>query len=139
MGTVIAVDIMCPQKAGGDVNTWLYLTETNRAAKGVGALVYYLGQSELGFMVFDWAIDDHWQVEFSARQLENYLTTKHIQGVDRQILALQNQTFMVDAPQGRHWKNMVYLFNHKEGYYALVYEHEYDATESEQKNDWVGS
>lgn len=140
-GTVIAVDIICPQKAGGNVNTWLYLTETNRTAKGVEALVYYLGQSELGFKIFDWAREDHWQVTLSAAQLKDYLSTKFIDFDygDRQVLSLQNQTFIVDTPQGKRWKNVVYLYNYKFDCYSLVYEYEYESTEEEQKGDWIGS
>lgn len=138
-GTVIAVDIICPQTPGGNVNTWLYLTETNRTAKGVEALVYYIGQSELGFKVFDWARDDHWQVTLSAAELKDYLTTKNIEGADRQVLSLQNQTYIVDTPQGKQWRNSVFLYDHKKDCYALLYEYEYDATEAQQKGDWIGS
>lgn len=140
-GTVIAVDIICPQKAGGNVSSWLYLTETNRTAKGVEALVYYLGQSELGFKVFDWARDEahHWQLTISAQKLRDYLATKNIEGTDYQVLSLQNQTFIVDTPQGKRWRNQVFLYNHSEGCYSLVYSYEYEATEAEQKGAWVGS
>ena len=141
-GTVIAVDIICPQTAGGNVNSTLYLTETNRAAKGVEALIHYFEQSELCFRVFDWARADEapWQAWMPASYLkEYYLTTKNIEGADRQVLSLQNQTYIVDTPQGKRWRNEVYLFNHKDDCYSLVYEYDYEATEEEQKGDWVGS
>ncbi len=138
-GTVIAVDIICPQYAGGNVDTWLYLTETNRTAKGVEALIYYLGASVLGFKVFDWARDDHWQVTLSAHELADYLTTKTIQGSNRQVLSLQNQTFIVNTSQGKRWRNQVFLFNYKNNSYSLVYAYEYEATEMEQKAEWVGA
>lgn len=138
-GTVIAADIICPQRAGGNVNTWLYLTETNRTAKGVEALIYYLGQSELGFKVFDWARDDHWQVTISSGSLKDYLTNKVIEGENRQVLSLQNQTFIIDTPGGKKWSNQVYLYNFKQNNYSLIYQYDYDATEQEQKSAWVGS
>lgn len=54
-GTSITYDIICPTTPGGNVSTFLYLTSTNRAAKGVEALISYKGQDELSFKVFDWA------------------------------------------------------------------------------------
>lgn len=75
----------------------------------------------------------------SASGLKEYLTNKQIEGKSRQILALQNQTFVVDTSQGKRWRNQVYLYNHQKGYYSLIYKYDYEATEEEQKSKWVGS
>jgi hypothetical protein len=45
---------------GGNVNTWLYLTATNRSGLGVEALVSYDGQNTPHFRVYDWARTDPW-------------------------------------------------------------------------------
>lgn len=53
-GTSLAFDIVCPTPPGGNVNTWLYLTATNRSGKGVEAFISYNGQNDTHFKVFDW-------------------------------------------------------------------------------------
>lgn len=45
---------VCPSTAGGDNADYLYLTATNRSAKGVEALILYYGQEAARFRVYDW-------------------------------------------------------------------------------------
>ncbi|HUB89658.1 MAG TPA: hypothetical protein VMA74_08005, partial [Dyella sp.] len=70
-GTGIAFNAVCPQPPGGNVDTFLYITATNRSALGVEALVAYNGQNDGGFLVFDWSRSgtDPWQVSMSFSQL----------------------------------------------------------------------
>jgi hypothetical protein len=63
LGTSISGDFVCPAPPGGNVNTWLYLTATNRSGLGVEAFVSYDGQDTPHFRVFDWARTDSWQTD----------------------------------------------------------------------------
>lgn len=137
-GTTIAHDIVCPTTPGGDVNTWLYLTSTNRAAKGVEALIRYYGQEDIRFRVYDWARpeEDRWQVTMMYSQLVPYLTKKTINGVSRQCVTVQNVTVQVSATQ---WKNVVYLMNYSTGNYDSIYSYVYTATLVDQRDSHYGS
>src|SRR5260221_4904667 len=75
-GTSITFDIVCPIPPGGNVNTWLYLTATNRAAMGVEAFISYNGQNDTHFRVFDWARSDQWQTDIPFIGLSDYLVTE---------------------------------------------------------------
>jgi len=79
-GTALAFDIVCPTPPGGNVNTWLYLTATNRSAMGVEAFISYNGQNDTHFRVFDWARSDQWQTDIPLSGLSNYLTMESAHG-----------------------------------------------------------
>src|SRR5260370_28957676 len=81
LGTSISGDFVCSVPPGGNVNTWLYLTATNRPGLGVEAFVSYDGQDTPHFRVFDWARTDSWQTDIPFMALENYLTTISARGV----------------------------------------------------------
>lgn len=137
-GTSISYDIICPTTFGGDSEETLYLTSTNRAAKGVEALIYYYGQSQFSFWVYDWARDDgsRFQAGISADTLlSTYVRTKEIYGETRQYLTVQNTTVQIGTNQ---WANYVWL-NCIDGTFDLVYSYTYTATLSEQQGQWVGS
>ena len=102
-GTILSSDIICPNKAGGDVSDYLYLTSTNRAAKGVEAFISYHAQNDLHFKVYDWArpSSSRWQTNLTLSQLSDYLTTKYINGTSRQIITVQNWTVKTSSTK---WK-----------------------------------
>lgn len=131
-GTTIAHDIVCPTTPGGDVNTWLYLTSTNRAAKGVEAFILYKGQDNFCFKVFDWARPEGqaWQVSIPYSEMTPYLTKKNVNGVNRQSVTVQNTTVQVSSTQ---WKNVVHLMNYSTGVYDQVYSYTYTATLADQR------
>ncbi len=135
-GSRISVDYIAPTKPGGNVNTWLYLTTTNRTAKGVEAFISYNAQKEAHFKVFDWARDDHWQIDIPFSKLSDYLTTKNIHGKNYQVITIQNTTQTYD---GKNWQNWVWLTNYKTKKFDVVYNYTYDSTEAIQKKGWVGS
>lgn len=135
-GTVLAVDYIAPTKPGGNVDTYLYLTATNRTAKGVEAFVLYYAQNSFAFRVFDWARDDHWQTNIPFSSLSDYITKKSAHGTSYQVISIQNQTYV---KSGNTWTNVVWLQNYKMGRYDLIYSYDYTSSESEQKADWVGS
>jgi hypothetical protein len=89
-GTSLAWDIVCPTPPDGNVNTWLYLTATNRSAMGVEAFISYNGQSNTHFRVFDWARTDHWQTDIPLSGLDNYLTMESAHGHPYQVLPVWN-------------------------------------------------
>jgi hypothetical protein len=135
-GTSLYFEIVCPNPPGGNVTTWLYLTATNRAAKGVEAFVSYNGQSEPHFKVFDWARPDPWQTDVPFGQLGSYLRTGSAHGQPHPVLPVWNSTYQIGANQ---WRNEVYLPNHAQNRWDLIYRFDYSATQADQKSGWVGS
>ena len=135
-GTSFSCDFACPTPPGGNVNTWLYLTATNRSGLGVEALVAYNGQGTPHFMVFDWARSDHWQTDMSFASLGDYLTTMSAHGQSYQVLPVSNSTWLLS---GSTYRNQVLLYNHTRGGWDLVYQYDYSATDAQQKTGWVGS
>lgn len=135
-GTSLACDFVCPNPPGGNVNTWLYLTATNRSAMGVEAFVAYNGQGMPHFRVFDWARSEHWQTDIPFASLGNYLTATSAHGHPYQVLPVWNSTFLIAANQ---YRNQVLLYNHTRGGWDLVYQFDYVATDAQQKSGWIGS
>lgn len=135
-GTSFAFDIVCPTPPGGNVNTWLYLTATNRSGLGIEAFVAYNGQTTVSFEVFDWARSDHWQVNVPFAQLGNYLRTDSAHGTAYQVLPVWNSTWMINQTT---WRNQALLYNHVRGGWDLIYQYDYQATDAQQKSGWVGS
>lgn len=135
-GTSIIFDIACPTPPGGNVNTWLYLTATNRSAMGVEAFISYNGQNDTHFRVFDWARDDHWQTDVPLSGLSDYLTQESAHGHPYQVLPVWNSTWQINATT---YRNQVLLYNHVRGGWDLIYQYDYAASDSQQKTGWVGS
>lgn len=135
-GTSMACDFVCPSPPGGNVNTWLYLTATNRSGLGVEAFVAYNAQNVPHFRVFDWARNDHWQTDIPFTSLGNYLTQGSAHGHPYPVLPVWNNTWLIAA--GRY-RNQALLYNHVRGGWDLIYQYDYDATDAQQKTGWVGS
>lgn len=135
-GTSFACDFVCPTPPGGNVTTWLYLTATNRSGMGVEAFVSYNGQNDTHFRVFDWSRPDHWQTDCPFSALGNYLRTESAHGHPYQVLPVWNSTWLLS---GSTWRNQALLYNHVRGGWDLLYEHDYTATDAQQKTVWVGS
>lgn len=137
-GTAISWEIICPTTPGGNVNTWLYVTATNRAGKGVEAFVSYQGQNAFTFNIFDWARPEaeRWQPATPFANLGAYLGNEVVQGTTCQVLAVINTTFQQSPGQ---WVNEVRLLNVQANEWHLVYQFQYPATLQEQTGDWVGS
>ncbi len=127
--------IICPATAGGDNNDYLYLTATNRTAKGVEAFVLYYKQEAARFRVFDWARPeaDHWQVVIENTQLQPYLGVL----AGRPYVGVVNST---DLLQGTTWRNSVMLFNNHTNNYDEIYRFDYTlASNTEQHDAHYGS
>jgi len=135
-GTSFTFDAVCPNPPGGNVNTYLYLTGTNRAGLGVEAFVSYNGQNDTHFRVFDWSRSDQWQTDIPFSQLSNYLTTASAHGHPYPVLPIWNSTWKISAST---YRNQALLYNHVRGGWDLVYQHDYTATDAQQKSGWVGS
>lgn len=137
-GTLLYYNIICPSSAGGDVDNFLYLTSTNRAAKGVEAFISYYAQENPYFKVYDWAKpeSDRWQVTMSYSDLSDYLLTKTIGGASRQCVSVQNKTVQVSSTQ---WANYVWLYNSETETYDQIYTYTYTATLSDQRDSHYGS
>lgn len=136
-GTSIAHDIICPATPGAGVTTTLYLTSTNRAAKGVEALIHYNGNTNPCFRIYDWALSTPaFVLKLTYSQLSKYRTTKLIHGSNRQIVAIQNRTRRVS---GNTWRNVVWLVNQQTNTWEQVYSYDYTATASDQKDSHYGS
>lgn len=137
-GTAIAYDLICPQAPGGNVDTWLYLTTTNRSAYGVEAFVSYYAQDEPLFKVFDWAQanSNPWQVALPFSALGAYLFPRAQSGKAPQVLSIENATYLLG---GQSWRNEVHLYNYLRHGWDLVYQYDYWADPWSQKNNWIGS
>lgn len=135
-GTAIWFDIVCPNPPGGNVNTYLYLTATNRAARGVEAFVSYNGQSSTFFKVFDWARTDQWQTNISFANLGDYLRTASAHGNSYQVMSVANATVQDGT---NTWYNQVWLWNRAQSRWDMTYQFNYTATLADQQTGWVGS
>jgi hypothetical protein len=135
-GTSFYYEIVCPHQPGGNVNTWLYLTATNRAQKGVEAFVSYQGQNDTRFKVFDWARSDQWQTNIPFANLTSYLRSTVAHGWGLQALLVWNSTFEIGT---NRWRNEVLLHNRVTNRWDLVYRYDYTSTTTEQTSGWPGS
>jgi hypothetical protein len=136
-GTSFSCDFVCPSPPGGNVNTWLYLTATNRSGLGVEALVAYNGQGTPYFKVFDWArTAAPWQTDVPFTSLANYLTTISAHGHPYPVLPVWNSTWLIGT---NTYRNQALLYNHVRGGWDLIYQYDYSATDTQQKTGWVGS
>lgn len=135
-GTSFYYEIVCPHQPGGNVNTWLYLTATNRAQKGVEAFVSYQGQNDTRFKVFDWARSDQWQTNIPFANLGSYLRSTVAHGWGLQALLVWNSSFEIGQ---NRWRNEVLLHNRAANRWDLIYRYDYDSTTAEQTTGWPGS
>jgi hypothetical protein len=135
-GTSFSCDFVCPVPPGGNVNTWLYLTATNRSGLGVEAFVAYNGQGSPHFRVFDWARTDHWQTDIPFTSLQKYLTTQSAHGHPYPVLPVWNSTWLIGA---NRYRNQALLYDHSRGGWDLIYQYDYAGTDAQQKSAWVGS
>jgi hypothetical protein len=137
-GTAIYWEIICPNPPGGNVNTYLYLTATNRSAKGVEAFIAYNGQNQTFFKVFDWAQypANPWQTNIPFANLASYLRTESAHGNPYQVLPLMNVTSQSGA---NYWYNQVWLWNHDANRWDLAYQYGYSASLADQQTGWIGS
>lgn len=138
LGTSFSCDFVCPSPPGGNVNTWLYLTATNRSGLGIEAFVAYNGQGTPHFRVFDWARypSAPWQTDILFTSLGNYLTTMSAHGHPYPVLPVWNSTWLIGANK---YRNQALLYNHARGGWDLIYQYDYAATDTQQKTGWVGS
>jgi hypothetical protein len=137
-GTAICWDIVCPNPPGGNVNTFLYVTATNRSGLGVEAFISYDGQNQTFFKVFDWARNpaSPWQTNIPFSALANYLRAESAHGNSYQTIMLVNATVQTGENQ---WSNQVLLWNRVASRWDLVYQYTYSATLAQQTTGWVGS
>jgi hypothetical protein len=142
-GTSLYYEIVCPNLPGGNVDDYLYLTATNRAQKGVEALISYAGQNDTRFSIFDWARpaqirkDPRWQIDVKLAKLTAYLRRTIAHGFSVQALFVQNSTVEIGT---RKWRNEVLLHNRAANLWDLAYRFDYPSTtEEQQQNSDVGS
>lgn len=135
-GTSLYWEIVCPNPPGGNVNTFLYLTAMNRAAKGIEAFVSYNGQNEPHFRVFDWARSDHWQTNCPFGTLTDYLDSAAAHGTNYQTLGVWNSTYQISATQ---WRNEALLWNRSANRWDLFYRYDYAAAQADQTASYAGS
>jgi hypothetical protein len=137
-GTVLTVNYICPDKPGGNVSNTVYLTATNRSARGVEALMHYQAQNLVEFRVYDWARPgQEWQVTLNHAALADYFYPITIGGKTYQTVTVNNFTYQ--ARTDGTWRNDVLLFNRRKVFvYDLVYRYEYPSTPAQQQGASVG-
>jgi hypothetical protein len=126
--------IITPNRVGGNMNYFLYLTSSNRSNLGVEAFISYYLQTEAQFKVFDWARDDHWQTSINLPSSHpEYLTTRPDEfGAPRQMCRIRNATIcMGPSGEGYLWRNEALLFNFVDGIWDLVYSYDYSTATKE--------
>ncbi|TAH37354.1 MAG: hypothetical protein EYC70_10305 [Planctomycetota bacterium] len=135
--------MIAPRTPGGDVNTWLYNTTTNRSNLGVEAFISYFAQQDFHFKVFDWARYPAapWQTDIVYGGLGEYISS--VQNDDstyRQELFAVNETF---HGSGNNWTNRVWLENRVDDVLDLVYSYTYTLSNPNQNTyqtgDYFGS
>lgn len=111
--------ILAPAVLGGNTAPLLYLTSSNRAAKGCEALVSYQEQGEGVFRVWDWATPPqpphgtHWVVGLPFGSWGDYRLTYQWHGIDHHALYVVNVTRREGG--GDRWVNEVFLHNRRTG------------------------
>jgi hypothetical protein len=138
LGTAISWEIVCPTLPGGNVDTWLYITATNRSGKGVEAFVAYNGQNSFSFNIYDWARSENerWQPGTPFPNLSRYLGSELAHGDTCQVLAVINSTYQQSPGT---WVNEVRLLDIQANQWSLVYQYVYPASLQDQTEGWVGS
>jgi hypothetical protein len=138
-GTSFSYEIVCPNPPGGNIDTSLYLTATNRAHKGVEAFVAYQGQNDTRFKVFDWARhrprSRRWPVDILFAELTPYLGSTIAHDCELQTLLVQNGSFEIGRNQ---WRNEVLLRNRATDQWDVIYRFDYPSTTVRQQRGFVG-
>ena len=139
-GTSFCYEIVCPNPPGGNIDTSLYVTATNRARKGVEAFVAYQGQNDTRFKVFDWARhrprSRRWQVDIPFAELTPYLGSTVAHDSELQTLLVWNSSVEIGTNQ---WRNEVLLRNRATDQWDLIYRFDYASTTVKQQRGFVGS
>jgi hypothetical protein len=139
-GTSFSYEIVCPNPPGGNIDTSLYLTATNRAHKGVEAFVAYQGQNDTRFKVFDWARhrprSRRWPVDILFAELTPYLGSTIAHDCELQTLLVWNSSVEIGTNQ---WRNEVLLRNRATDQWDLIYRFDYPSTTVKQQRGFVGS
>jgi hypothetical protein len=139
-GTSFSYEIVCPNPPGGNIDTSLYVTATNRAHKGVEAFVAYQGQDDTRFKVFDWARhrprSRRWQVDIPFAELTPYLGSTVAHDCELQTLLVWNSSVEIGTNQ---WRNEVLLRNRATDQWDLIYRFDYPSMTVKQQRGFVGS
>jgi len=141
-GTEIVWSAVCPDAPGGNVQSILYMTATNRAARGVEALACYDPGAPLAFRVYDWSVpqsspgdpDSRWVFNLSGDGLLPYLATITIGGQSRRCLPIYNSTVQTGDEV---WTNSVLLHSPQNGW-ELKYSRSYSANLADQQTPGFG-
>ncbi len=113
------------------------MVSKSSSAKGVEAFIYYNGQNQTFFKVFDWArTGDELQTNVPFSALGNYLWQVQSHGLSFQIIYLMNAT-QLGAPNS--WWNQVLLWNRVSRNWDIIYQYNYSATLNDQQTGWTGS
>lgn len=139
-GAMLQWEVVFPDRAGGNLVDYLYLTAMNRAALGLEAHISFCGQDEPTFEVFDWARPDGQRNQVSCRvaSLPDFVYEREVGGTRYRVLGILNTT--VELQPGR-WRNEAHLFSASAQEYRLQYGFDYDATLPQQhggENGWWG-
>ncbi len=129
--TILDYYIITPDHAGGNLETWQYLTSTCRSPLGTESLISYFSQEGATFMVYDWARTDPWQTSIQLPgHNTQYLSMRPDEFANmRQMCHIRNGTFYQGFSSGMHrWRNQVLLFDFNRGDWDLVYSYNYATT-----------
>ena len=141
-GTEIIWGAVCPPTPGGNVNSILYCTATNRSSRGVEALIAYDPGQGPSFRIYDWSIpagpadpsDPKWVFNLTGAALDPFISRLTIGGATIRYLPIWNST--VETGPGS-WTNSVALL--RGNTWVPQYSRTYQATLANQHGkvgDW---
>jgi hypothetical protein len=141
--TAIRHLIVFPDAVGGDFNTFLYQTSTNRSRKGTEAHIafrYVPGEAPW-FWIFDWSVCDGVLIRHvPVTKMSKWVFPLKVGKIDRKGVLVVNQTRLIND---KSWINCVYLGAFENGQlrrFDNVYSNTYslDSDDEQQPNDDFG-
>jgi hypothetical protein len=143
-GTEIVWAAICPPTPGGNVNSVLYCTATNRSSRGVEALLAYDPGRGPAFRIYDWSIpgdpqarpDPKWVFNLTGAALDPFISHVTVGGADLRCVPIWNST--IETAPGQ-WTNSVALLRSGDNNWVSQYARSYQATLADQQGeigDW---
>jgi hypothetical protein len=138
--TEIRKRVIYPSQAGGDLSDYLYLTSTNRSAKGVEAYISHYKQENAAFKVFDWAKsgDGRFALTIDGSLLDHFNVSYQLGSTSLNSVAVVNSTLRLN---GNNWRNLVQLLSiHPVMHVETVYSFDYTVgSDADQHSAYNGS
>jgi hypothetical protein len=105
--TAIRYVIVFPDAVGGDFNSYLYQTSTNRSEKGTEAHIAFANPNPPEFWIYDWSLcNKRLARQVPVSKMGKWVFPLQVDGFERKGVLVVNQTRLVKETT---WINCVYL------------------------------